>query len=135
MLKVNDFLNVYLEVINDLNNKLITLDNNDYKINTELFIPDKYIAGVFLSKDENTLSSFNVKIGDCEMKENNDGYVESFKFSLFINSGVYKYNVKSLDELYESVLTCLVNYIKYINFEKLTLNKTRLFKQLGLKRF
>ena len=98
MLETNDFLNTYLEVINDLNNKLITLDNNDYKINTELFIPDKYIAGILLSKNENTLSSFNVKIGDCEMKENNDGYVESFKFSLFINSGVYKYNVKSLDE-------------------------------------
>lgn len=135
MLETNDFLNTYLEVINDLNNKLITLDNNDYKINTELFIPDKYIAGILLSKNENTLSSFNVKIGDCEMKENNDGYVESFKFSLFINSGVYKYNVKSLDELYESVLTCLVNYIKYIDFEKLTINKTHLFNQLGLKRF
>mgnify|MGYP006883276479 CR=1 FL=1 len=135
MLKMNDFLNVYLEVINDLNNKLITIDNNDYNVNTDLFIPDKNIACVLLSKERNLLSSFNVKIDDCEMKENNEGYVESFKFSLFINSGVYKYNVKSLDELYESVLTCLVNYIKHIDFEKLTINKTRLFKQLGLKRF
>lgn len=137
MLKIENFFTVYYQLIMDLDIATITINNKEYLITTMVSLQNKNIAYISLSHNDKRVCSFEVIINDIEENDNNNNHNDSFKFSLSIDDTIYKYDVTSSNDLYESVLTDLVSHIKNfeINNKTLNIDKQRLFGRLGLEKF
>lgn len=136
MFKIENIFSVYFEAISDLNESSIIMDNKNYKIDAKSDALNNHIAYVSLSYKCKKIISFDVAMDNIKTEKNNNGHINSIKFALHIDGTAYEFKVDSLNHLYESILTCLVNHIKSIDIDdnSLSVNKKQLFKELGLEK-
>lgn len=136
MLKIEDIFSVYFETISDLNDTSLIINNKNYRIDAKSHALNNHMAYVSLSYKYKKIISFDVAMDNIKTEKNNNGHINSIKFSLHIDGTAYEFKVDSLNHLYESILTCLVNHIKSIDIDdkSLSVNKKQLFKELGLEK-